>query len=275
MQTHQILLHRWTTGNCAAYADRPSPKINVACRDLIMKRHRFCRLAVVCSLILVSSAFFSVRAQEPASAKKGPERYEKEIQNLEEKFRSQAVPPGGLLFVGSSSIRLWKLDQWFPDLKAINHGFGGSTLADSIHFFDRIVAPVKPSTIVMYAGDNDLAGGMSPEQVSEDFRKLAALILKELPECHRIVFIAVRPSIRRWDNRVKIQQANSLIQNQCDENPKLKFLDIWPLMLNDQGEPREDLLVSDGLHMSEEGYRIWTDALKPLLRATSAADSTR
>jgi lysophospholipase L1-like esterase len=275
MKTHQIFLHRWTTGNCAAYADRPSPKINVACRDLTMKRHQFCRLAVVCSLIVFTCALMSVGAQEPAQAKKGPERYEKEIQKLEEKFQSQAVPPGGVLFVGSSSIRLWKLDQSFPDLKAVNHGFGGSTLADSIHFFDRIIAPVKPSTIVMYAGDNDLAGGMSPEEVSEDFRKLAERILKELPECHRTVFIAVKPSIKRWDNRVKIQQANALIQKQCDENPKLEFLNIWPLMLNDQGEPRKELLVIDGLHMSDEGYRIWADALKPLLPDAKSTDSPR
>jgi lysophospholipase L1-like esterase len=238
-----------------------------------MKRHRFCRLVVVCSLIIFTGSSLSVRAQAPAQAKKGPERYEKEIQKLEEKFRSEAVPPGGLLFVGSSSIRLWKLDQSFPDLKAINHGFGGSTLADSIHFFDRIIAPAKPATIVMYAGDNDLAAGMSPEQVSEDFRILAERILKELPECRRIIFIAVKPSIKRWDNRVKIQQANALIQKQCEENPGLEFLDIWPLMLNDQGEPRKDLLVSDGLHMSDEGYRIWADALKPLLLQTKSSES--
>lgn len=240
-----------------------------------MKRHWFCRLAVACSLIVFTGVTLSVQAQEKAQTKKGPERYEKEIQKLEEKFRSQAVAPGGLLFVGSSSIRLWKLDQSFPDRKAVNHGFGGSTLADSIHFFDRIIAPVKPSTIVMYAGDNDLAGGMSPEQVSDDFRKLADRILNELPECHRIVFIAVKPSIKRWDNRVKIQQANALIQKQCKEDPKLEFLDIWPLMLDEKGEPRKELLVSDGLHMSDEGYRIWADALKPLLSKTNASDSTR
>jgi lysophospholipase L1-like esterase len=240
-----------------------------------MNPHWFCRLAVVCSLIVFTSDSAHLLAQEKAETKKGPERYEKEIQKLEEKFQSQAVPPGGLLFVGSSSIRLWNLDQSFPDLKAINHGFGGSTLADSIHYFDGIIAPVKPSTIVMYAGDNDLAGGMSPEQVSDDFRKLTDRILKELPECHRIVFIAVKPSIKRWDNRVKIQQANAMIQKQCEANPKLEFLDVWPLMLNETGEPRKELLVSDGLHMSEEGYQIWTNALKPLLAPAKVSESLR
>ena len=167
--------------------------------------------------------------------------------------------------MGSSSIRLWNLAQFFPDIPTANHGFGGSDIADSVQFFDRIVVPVNPAKIVMYAGDNDIAAGKSPQTVHEDFLKFASQVEQKLPECQQLIFISIKPSTRRWAMAPKIQEANALIKASCDSNPRLKYVDIWSAMLNQDGMPNPDLLLIDGLHMTGKGYEIWADAIRPLL----------
>src|SRR5262245_24605263 len=122
------------------------------------------RLTLVALLAVACSTF--VLADEPKS---DFERWEKDIAAIEQRDQEQKVTPGTTVFVGSSSIRLWDLKKSFPDRAAVNHGFGGSTIADAAHFVDRLVLKLKPKIVVFYSGDNDIAGGKSPEQVHADF----------------------------------------------------------------------------------------------------------
>src|SRR5688500_6860726 len=134
-----------------------------------------------------------VRAQE---AKEAP--FEKEIRAFEEADRREAPPRGTVLFVGSSSIRMWKtLEKDFPKLTVINRGFGGSTIRDSIRYAERIVIPYQPKRIVLYAGDNDIAQGKTAEQVFADFKEFVTTVRGKLPGV-RVDFIAIKPSIKRW-----------------------------------------------------------------------------
>jgi lysophospholipase L1-like esterase len=136
-------------------------------------------------------------------------------------------------------------------------------LSDSVHFFDRIVAPVRPSIIVMYAGDNDIAGGKSPETIQRDFTSFVDKVHKELPDCRKVVYVAIKPSVKRWALADKAQDANRRIRETCEQDAgRLQFLDIWTPMLDAKGMPRPDLLVEDGLHMNTAGYQIWNDALR-------------
>ena len=161
---------------------------------------------------------------------------------------------------------MWKLSDSFPDLKTCNHGFGGSQMADSVHFFERIVAPVKPSIIVVYAGDNDIAQKKSPETVAADFAQFCAKVKEQLPECGKVVYVSIKPSVKRWALADTIKSANKLIKTQCEKDDKLQYLDVWNPMLDAKGEPRPELLLKDGLHMTADGYKIWNDALGPSLR---------
>lgn len=191
-----------------------------------------------------------------------PQRFEKDIVKLEQ---SPPTSPGGIMFLGSSSIRLWDLTQAFPELNAVNHGFGGSQISDSVHYFDRLVVPWQPRTIVMYAGDNDLNSGKSPCKVHEDFQQLVAKLHAALPET-RLIYISIKPSVKRWNLITKMRAANALIEMECAADPLLTFVDVEPLMLADkQTPPPADLFVADGLHMTPKGYAIWIDALNPLL----------
>ncbi len=168
--------------------------------------------------------------------------------------------PGGVVFVGSSSIRLWELKQSFRRWRTLNRGFGGSELCDSVHYFDLLVGKHKPSAVVLYAGDNDIAGGKTAEQVHADFQEFAAKLDTALPEC-RLLFVAIKPSLARWEKAPEMKRANELIAADCEEGERLAFVDIWAPMLGGDGRPREELFVSDGLHLSQEGYTLWTMAV--------------
>jgi lysophospholipase L1-like esterase len=116
----------------------------------------------------------------------------------------------------------------------------------------------------VYAGDNDLAGGKSPETVAADFRALVAKIHAALPET-RIAYIGVKPSLKRWNLIESVRKTNALIAEQCQMNPRLVFVDIDKPMLNDEGKPRPELYKTDGLHLTPEGYAVWTELVRPHL----------
>lgn len=216
------------------------------------------------SLLLSVSAVIVVSSPLTADDDSPSARWEPAIQAFEQQDREDPPQPGGVLFVGSSSIRMWDLDESFPDLNALNRGFGGSEVADAVHFADRIVLPYRPRLIVLYAGDNDIARDKPPCRVYEDFRKFVAVVHKELPET-RIVYIAIKPSLARWELIHRMRAANALIAAECHEHPLLTFLDIEPPMLGEDGRPREELFVEDGLHLSDAGYALWSDLLRPHL----------
>lgn len=217
-------------------------------------------------LLVALLAFVSLRADEPKAApkKNDPAKWEKDIAKFEAMDKEKPQKKGQILFVGSSSIRLWNLGKSFPGLDAINRGFGGSQIEDSTFYADRIVTNYEPRTIVLYGGDNDLASGKSAVQVADDFAAFVKKVREKLPKA-KIVFVAIKPSIARWKNVENVRKANALIQKQCEAGEKLVFVDIDKPMLGEDGKPRQELFVKDGLHLSEKGYEIWDALLKPHL----------
>jgi lysophospholipase L1-like esterase len=165
--------------------------------------------------------------------------------------------------VGSSSIRFWKtLAQDFPDKQVINRGFGGSEISDSIAFADRIIFPYQPRMVVLYAGNNDIALGKSPERVIADFKKFLKLMHRKLPQA-RIAYISIHPNMSRWHLRDKSQAVNKAISEIKDK--QLTFINVWPAMLGEDGKPRPELYMPDKLHLNAKGYELWTSIVKPYL----------
>ena len=218
---------------------------------------------VVCCLTWATAPLIAQDAQ----------RWEADIQKFEQADAQSAPEAGGVLFVGSSSIRMWKLDESFPNRNAINRGFGGSQISDTNHFFDRIVAPYKPSTIVVYAGDNDIAAGESMEQVVSDYRTFLALVTEKLPKAH-VVYLPIKPSLSRWNLWDKMNATNETIKvSLLPKSYRWHYLDLPALMMNDQGEPNPDLFLDDGLHLNAQGYAIWNAALESLLNEIDATSN--
>jgi lysophospholipase L1-like esterase len=191
------------------------------------------------------------------------ELWQKEIAAFAAADKIEFPAREGVVFVGSSSIRGWKnLQADFADFPALNRGFGGSHLEDVNHFFAQIVLPYKPKLIVLYAGENDIAAGKTPERVAEDFNKFVRLVHEKLPKT-RIIFVSLKPSPARWALREKLQRANDLVAAATEKDKRLLFVDVWARMLGENGEPKPEIFLGDKLHMNAEGYKIWRDALAP------------
>ena len=227
------------------------------------KRPRQGRFSPAAIAAAISIAMAAACVADFASAAES--RWEPDIRAFEKKDRERKPPPGGIVFVGSSSIRGWDVGKSFPDLPVVNRGFGGSQIADSVEFAGRIVIPYKPKTVVLYAGDNDINAGKTPQQVLSDYREFVAKVHGPLPDA-KIVFIAIKPSLRRWNLVSAMREANKLIREYSESNARLEFVDVDPPMIGADGKPRPEIFVEDGLHMTAEGYRIWTALVRPFLQ---------
>ena len=193
-------------------------------------------------------------------------QWKPDIDALTANDASHAPPQHGVLFVGSSSIKNWAptIASDFPHIPVVDRGFGGSQLADSTRFADRIIVPYHPDVVVLYAGDNDINEGRSADQVSEDFKRFVARVRKDLPRT-AIVYITIKPSTSRWTLWPQMHAANDAIAAWAKTQKDVRVIDIASRMLDANGQPRPELLLDDGLHMRPAGYAIWIEALKPVL----------
>ncbi|WP_128543818.1 SGNH/GDSL hydrolase family protein [Larkinella soli] len=187
--------------------------------------------------------------------------YEEEVKGLELKIRELPATAHRTVFYGSSSIRLWEtLAHDFPDRHTLNLGFGGSTLAACSWFYERLVLPARPRTIVFYAGDNDLGDGRHAEEVYLFFCALMARVQQTLPDVP-LTFMSIKPSPARWNIIDRIRFANFLIRQKIEATPGFRFIDVHTPMLDSHGRPRRDLFDTDGLHLSPRGYALWKQVL--------------
>ncbi len=191
----------------------------------------------------------------------GPERWEGEITAFEAEDARRPPRPGGLLFTGSSSIRLWStLVEDFPGRHVVNRGFGGSGLEDAIAFLDRTIVPHRPRKIFLYAGANDIAAGGGPARVLADFQLFVGRVRERLPGVE-IAFLSIAGNPARWAQVERMREANRLVADFAAETPGVEFIDVFSAMLGPDGRPREELFVEDRLHMNERGYRIWREVV--------------
>ena len=170
----------------------------------------------------------------------------------------QAPQPGGVVFVGSSSIRLWNnLETSFSDQPVvIKRGFGGSQLIDCVKLVHRLVLPYKPRMVVVYAGENDLAEGVSPWAVTQRFADFVRTVKTELPDA-RIAFVSIKPSPSRAGMLTAVRETNQMIKAYSLTEPRLDFIDVFSQMVDANGQPRPELFLGDRLHLNADGYAVW------------------
>ncbi|MDB5344017.1 MAG: lipolytic protein family [Schlesneria sp.] len=197
-------------------------------------------------------------------AKPAVDKWEAEIRKFEEADQKSPPAEGANAFIGSSSIRMWKLGSSFPNRSCLNRGFGGSEMADSARYVDRIVLSAKPKVIVLYAGDNDIANKNRPTQVRDGYRIFRDKVQATLPETV-IVLIGLKPSPSRWKLREAALEANQLLRAEVMAGTNQTFVDVWPAMLGEDGMPNPELFQKDNLHMTDAGYRIWNELIEPHL----------
>src|ERR1700675_34106 len=182
--------------------------------------------------------------------------FESEVTALEAKLSQSPISSGPVVFYGSSSIRLWKsLQQDFSGYAVLNCGFGGSRLSDCVRYANRIVIPRKPSAIVIYAGDNDLASGAAPDKVFQSFTQLFTIFRTYSPSIP-IAFVSVKPSPARMMYLGNILKFNQLVDDFLETQPDTEYIDVCSDMLGQDRKPIQSLFVSDQIHLSPAGYQI-------------------
>jgi len=187
--------------------------------------------------------------------------YEDEVKRLEKEGLKIEYSPE-TIFYGSSSIRLWtSLYDDCKNLKPVNLGFGGSTLAACVWFFERVMKPYQPKRFVIYAGDNDLGDGRHPEEVFIFFQELVvktAARFGNIP-CY---FISLKPSVRHRDIIDRYKFTNSIIETEITKyNNNWQFIDVYKEMVDSAGNPQSKYFLEDGLHLNDNGYRLWKQVI--------------
>ena len=191
-----------------------------------------------------------------------------DIQSFKKQDSIHMPAKNEILFVGSSSFTMWKdVQNYFPQYPIINRGFGGSSLPDVIHYAYDVIFPYQPKQIVIYCGENDIAGDstVTGKIVFERFKKLFTGIRTNLANVP-IAYICMKPSPSRWNMKERMIEGNGLIRKYLRKKKNnAKFIDVWKAMLGPDGKPLPDIFLEDKLHMNTKGYAIWQKLIEPYL----------
>jgi lysophospholipase L1-like esterase len=178
-------------------------------------------------------------------------------------------PSRAVLFVGSSSIRLWEsIRRDFPNYRVFRRGLNGARLEDTLRMADGLILTYNPKMVVIYGGDNDLAEGDSPARVLHAYQRLVRRIQRELGDV-RIGILSIKPSPSRWHLIRRVRETNQRLRDWCEASSQIDFIDIHSGMLNERGQPRARLYRADGLHLSDLGYARWAECIRPYLPASA------
>lgn len=207
-------------------------------------------------IVLISVTVLSC-AQKP---------FQNEIEDFKKADAQNAPPKNAIVFVGSSSFRMWNdVQSDFPGHTIINRGFGGSGLDHATLWADDIIIKHQPKQVVIYSGENDIAGGrVNSGDMIYRFKRLFKKIRTALPNTH-VVYVSMKPSPSREKYRKTIEESNKLIKEFLATQKNTAYVDVFSLMLDSQGKPRKELYLSDDLHMNRKGYEIWKKAIGPVL----------
>ena len=218
------------------------------------------------TLGLIACLNLQAETAKPTAPTKPLDKWASSIAEFDEADKTTPPPKAPSVFVGSSSFRKWTtLAADFPGLPVINRGFGGSQMSDLLALFDRLVVAYKPSQIVVYEGDNDLGAKKSPEAVLARFKTFCEKVRSVFPDVP-VHFVSTKPSPLRIAIIDQQRRFNAMLAKYLATQQKMTFIDVFSLMLDDEGRPKPELYVADKLHMTPAGYKIWTEAVGKAIR---------
>lgn len=217
-------------------------------------------LGCLLATILVAGA---IHAQE-AAKRPDPKRFAKEIEKFVQQDKANPPQKGGIVFTGSSSIRLWKTAEAFPDLPVLNRGFGGSVANDLGVYFDKIITPYEPRVLLVYTGSNDLNSKLTPEDVLADYTKFLGMVHEKFPAT-KIIVTSVKTSIKRWDHYASVQKLNVALESWCQDKEWVRWVECTSHLIGSDGKPRAEVFREDKLHLNDKGYAEWNAIIRPIL----------
>jgi lysophospholipase L1-like esterase len=190
-----------------------------------------------------------------------------DIQNFKKADQENTPPKNAILLIGSSSFTKWTdVSTYFPDKTIINRGFGGSRLTD-LNYYATDLLNYQPKQIIIYCGENDFADNdkLKPKEVVNRFKTFYKKIREKFPNIE-VDYISIKYSPSREKLWSQMKAANKKIAAFMKKEPNAEFIDITKVMQDANGNVRKDLFVSDMLHMTPEGYRLWTSVMNPYMK---------
>ena len=216
--------------------------------------------------LILSHSFFLAHPGKSAAQNDAPDplRFEEEIETFRQWDRKNSYPEDAVLFVGSSSIRMWETAAAFPSLPVINRGFGGAVITDLQYYYGDTIGKYHPELVVFYTGDNDVAEGLSAAEVFEDYREIVVRILEDHPGV-RFLYIPIKPSSSRWHLWEEMQEVNRRVRAYNGRNDRLYYVDLATPLIGEDGRPDDSLFLDDRLHLNDQGYAVWNRVIGPVL----------
>jgi lysophospholipase L1-like esterase len=211
-------------------------------------------------------------AAAPATAAQ-TNRWAEEIAAYEKLDRESPPAPGGVVLLGSSNIRMWNtLADDFPGMNVLNRGVGGCLLVELTEFAPRLLAAAKPRVIVVAAGTNDVNAGRDTAEIRAAFERLVTSLRRDHPTA-TIVFLAISPTVKRWEQLDRQRQANAAIEAfiEGSGDAKLVYLDANAAFLGPDGKPAAECFLDDMQHPSTIGNARRAELIRPELKALLAA----
>lgn len=191
-----------------------------------------------------------------------------EVKAFVEQDAKNGTTEDGILFLGSSSFRLWHdFDSYFPGHPVTLRGFGGSSMRHGVIYFNELVKPHKPSQIVLYFGDNDLSdnNGYTVDDFMKDVECFVRMVQLNYPDT-KMTFLSIKPSPSRRAFFGKYMAANERLQVLCEQTPNMEFVDVWSPMVDANNRVKDPaMFLDDSLHMTPKGYTFWTNIITPHL----------
>ena len=231
------------------------------------------KCAFFMALLLASISLSAYdRADYPRVFEPDPERFASAIAEFQAADAANPPPKGAIVCTGSSSMRMWhpRIKDDLPGLTLLPRGFGGSHYTDLIHYLEALVFKYQPRALLLYEGDNDAKYGKTPERIFQDFKFLVEQCREQVPDL-RLYIIGSKPSVARWAIAEQMQRNNAMIQDYCRAKPGFTYIDVWPQLLDGNGQVRPELFMEDELHLNSAGYDRWTAAIAPVLLRGEAA----
>lgn len=180
-------------------------------------------------------------------------------------FAKRPAQKGGIVFAGSSSIRMWpRLKRDFTGLPVINHGFGGSVSNDLIVHFDTVVARDEPKLLVVYSG-NDLDKKLTVSEAFDDLTRFLNLSHERFPEI-RVVLNSVKVARSRAAEIPRVHELNRRLESWAADRDWVRYLDGTSYLTDADGRPIPTYFRADELHLSADGYAKWRELLEPVVR---------
>jgi len=191
--------------------------------------------------------------------------FAEEVNALEKKYDSLwDANKETIVFTGSSSIKYWKsLESKFPNHQIVNTGFGGSKASDLLLHTEALILNFQPKQVFIYEGDNDVSAEIKTKEIIGTVNQIIAKIKAQNANT-KIVLISAKPSIARWHLKRDYKKLNRQFRKICRKDNTISYGNVWDAMIANR-KVRNDIFVSDGLHMNTEGYRLWYNVIAPLI----------